>query len=89
MKLAERALGPVTSHGGLRTKAAFRLWLMTAVIVGCSPIAHAQTPAIENDPAASVPKTQSQPPVFSPGPVDLKSLPKNLFVDQKNFWLAP
>jgi membrane-associated phospholipid phosphatase len=31
----------------------------------------------------------SKPQQFSSHPVDLKSLPKNLFIDQKNFWTAP
>jgi hypothetical protein len=31
----------------------------------------------------------SQPPQFSSPPVDLKSLPKNLVLDQKDFWTAP
>jgi hypothetical protein len=32
---------------------------------------------------------QSQPASFDLPPVDLKSLPRNLFTDQKNFWTAP
>lgn len=67
----------------------FRLWLLAAVIAGGSLIVRAQTSAADNDTHPSTPKPQAQPPLFSPGPVDIKSLPKNLFLDQKNFWLAP
>ena len=35
------------------------------------------------------PRIDAQPPLFSVGPVDLKSLPRNLFLDQKTFWTAP
>ena len=53
-------------------------------------MARAQTPADEKQAPAPSPKpllqnlSNSQLP-----PVDLKSLPRNLFVDQKNFWTTP
>ncbi len=75
--------------GAHRFKAVFRAWLLAAMIASGSLIVLAQTPAAEKDTPASTPTPQAQPVVFSPGPVDIKSLPKNLFLDQKNFWLAP
>ena len=90
MKLAELALVfYIPRRGGFCTKAVVRLWLLAALIAGCSLIMRAQTPAAENDTPASASKPQAQPVVFSPGPVQIKSLPKNLFLDQKNFWTTP
>ena len=90
MKLAELALVfYIPRGGGFCTKAVVRLWLLAALIAGCSLIMSAQTPAAENDTPASASKPQAQPVVFSPGPVQIKSLPKNLFLDQKNFWTTP
>ncbi len=78
------------SHpGGHCTTARVRLWLLAAALVaGCSVAAYAQTSTDEKEaPPLSQPSVQV--PEFSPGPVDIKSLPKNLFVDQKTFWTAP
>jgi len=88
MKLAERAV-PAPRVLSRCTKTAITAWLITALIAGCSAIACAQAPADDTDSAPSPPKPGVQSPEFSPGPVDIKSLPKNLFVDQKNFWTAP
>jgi hypothetical protein len=76
--------------------------LLASLIVGCSLIASAQTgdetitPAPTPTPQVQSPKTEVQPsktdaqsPQFSLGPVDLKSLPRNLFLDQESFWTAP
>lgn len=43
-----------------------------------------EKPAATPPPAPGIQAAQSELP-----PVDLKSLPRNLFVDQKNFWSAP
>jgi hypothetical protein len=88
MKLARRvpaaAALPVPSY----TRTA-RVWLVVLIMAGCNGIVSAQTPTVEKDTTAPNPQAQAQPPIFAPGPVDIKSLPKNLFVDQKNFWLSP
>jgi membrane-associated phospholipid phosphatase len=63
-------------------------WLLAALIVGWSGFAGAQEPSKDQTPAASSPANTGAKE-FSPGPVDLKSLPKNLFLDQKQFWTAP
>jgi membrane-associated phospholipid phosphatase len=48
-----------------------------------------QAPADGNKPSTPPSKQEKQSPDFSPAPLDLKSLPRNLFQDQKNFWLTP
>src|ERR1700722_6639985 len=68
-------------------------WLM-AVVLGWSCIARAQVrpdndrPDNKDAPSAS-PKPEVHSPDFSPPPVNLRSLPHNLFRDQENFWSAP
>ncbi len=64
-------------------------WVLVVLMVGCSLIAKAQTPTDEKQPAipSSIPSENSLDLALPP--VDLKSLPRNLFVDQKNFWFAP
>ena len=49
---------------------------------------YAQTPKASNDSSAETSKVD-QTSHFSLPPVDLKSLPKNLFMDQEHFWTAP
>ena len=57
-----------------------------------SPKADVQSPKTEVETPKTGPQSpriDAQPPLFSVGPVDLKSLPRNLFLDQKTFWTAP
>jgi len=86
MKFVETAFpGPSeTARSCIRDLAAS--WLLGMLFVGCSVFACAQEPSKNEAPA---PSSQTRFKQFSPGPVDFKSLPKNLFMDQKNFWLAP
>ncbi|MGA8439295.1 MAG: capsule assembly Wzi family protein [Candidatus Sulfotelmatobacter sp.] len=71
------------------TRALLSLWLLSALFVGGSRVTYAQTPGDEKPAApAPSPNTAKRPPI-SPTPVDLKSLPRNLFQDQKNFWTTP
>jgi membrane-associated phospholipid phosphatase len=58
-------------------------------LIGCGSALLAQETPGGQDTTPSPPPTSSRAPVFLGSPVDLKSLPKNLFVDQKNFWTAP
>ncbi len=64
--------------------------LVVALLVVCSAYVHAQT--IPDSPPRDK-QASPQPPSsqidLEPPPVDLKSLPKNLFMDQKRFWTAP
>jgi membrane-associated phospholipid phosphatase len=65
-------------------------WLLTALVVGASlsgytPWAFAQTPSNEQN---TVPPS-AQPSQLALPPVDLKSLPRNIFLDQKKIVTAP
>src|SRR5579863_9075734 len=62
---------------------------LALAVAACSLTARAQIPQAQSDAAAPAPKDSAQPAFVARPPVDLRSLPKNLFVDQKNFWLAP
>lgn len=69
------------------TKALLKSWLPAAMILGCSCIACAQDPADKNDSAR--PPAPAVTSLDLMGPPDLKSLPRNIFQDQKSFWLTP
>src|SRR6266700_5648457 len=60
-----------------------------ALFMVCAALVHAQSvpdaPSADQQPAS---QNSPSPLNFSPSPVALKSLPKNLFLDQKNFWTA-
>lgn len=93
MRIAETACH--TPKAGDHAKALLS-WVLTALVVGCSLIARAQTSADEQRNSASSTKSEVQSPKpdepfpESPlPPVRLQSLPRNLFLDQKNFWSAP
>ena len=62
--------------------------LLVGLVVGCSIIASAQATSEEKESAAPQ-KSESRSTLFTPGPIEIKSLPKNLFVDQVGFWTAP
>lgn len=49
----------------------------------------AQVPETPTDTSAVTSKPAETRQLLPPRPVDIKSLPKNLFVDQKNFWTGP
>jgi len=49
----------------------------------------AQTPETATDSSTETSKPAETRQLLPPPPVDIKSLPKNLFVDQKNFWTGP
>lgn len=64
-------------------------WILIALIFFCSLIGRAQSDADDKS-VNTPPAALKQPPAdWSLPPVDLKSLPRNLFMDQKNFWTAP
>jgi membrane-associated phospholipid phosphatase len=95
MKLAESARN-TSKNGGCHAQVLLTSWLLAALVVGGSVIASAQTPADERNTPAPTPEAgvqspnpAAQPPDFSPRPVSLQSLPRNLFLDQKSFWSTP
>jgi membrane-associated phospholipid phosphatase len=57
-------------------------------MVGSALLAGAQAAPDDSSPSPS-PQSESQAGDLTLPPVDLKSLPRNLFIDQKNFWLSP
>ena len=65
-------------------KGAGALCLLGVLIGGCSSYSSGQSPADEPE----TPVSSAQPFEQSP-PVQIKSLPKNLLLDQKDFWSAP
>jgi membrane-associated phospholipid phosphatase len=58
-----------------------------SLVVGCLTVS-AQTPP-ESQNAPNAPQKLGNSYDFSSNPVDLKSLPRNLFTDQKAFWSTP
>jgi len=98
MKVATRVRG-MAETGGRHAKARVTWWMAAALVacsLGCQLVAHAQTdsdpqeaPVPSPKPAAQFPKQDMQPTEFWLSPVSLKSLPRNLFQDQKDFWSAP
>lgn len=88
MRFAKTVFHAPPETAGAWSKNLVASWLLAALIVGCSGFACAQEPSKDQTPAASSPANAGAKQ-FSPGPVDLKSLPKNLFLDQKQFWTAP
>ena len=64
-------------------------WLLIALFAVVSSIAIAQTREPTDEPASASKRQLSPLTRVSLPPVNLKSLPKNLFIDQKDFWTAP
>ncbi len=64
-------------------------WMPVALVVGCSLVACAQTPADNKSAPAPSPEPEIQSPELSLPPVRLKALPRSLFMDQKSFWSTP
>jgi membrane-associated phospholipid phosphatase len=88
MKLAA-TLVHTSEIGSYRARAALTSWLVVALVAGCTVMAYGQTPADENPASAPSPKPEAQSPELSMSPLRLQSLPRNLFLDQKNFWSTP
>jgi len=88
MRFAKTVFHTLPETAGACLKNLVASWLLAALILGWSGFACAQEPSKDQTPAASSPANAGAKQ-FSPGPVDLKSLPKNLFLDQKQFWTAP
>src|ERR1700758_3648751 len=88
MKSVETAFPTPPKTARSRLKNSVASSLLAVLVAGGSMLACAQEPSKDETPPPS-PQAQAGPKVFSPGPVDIKSLPKNLFLDQKNFFTAP
>jgi membrane-associated phospholipid phosphatase len=71
------------------SKIMLRSWATITLIVACNLIASAQTPADQQPAPALSPKSQAQPVQLELPPVDLKSLPRNIFLDHKSLVTAP
>jgi membrane-associated phospholipid phosphatase len=88
MEFAETGIN-TSETGCYPAKALVTSWMLAVLLMGCSLIASAQTPTNENNTPAPSPKTEVQSPDSSQLPLRLKSLPRNLFQDQKSFWTTP
>ena len=74
---------------GRYAKAPATSWLLAALVLGSSLVACAQTPTDEKTIPSPSPNREAQSPDSSQLPLRLKSLPRNLFLDQKSFWTTP
>jgi len=72
----------------VRTTTSLNSLLLPSVLLVCTAGIHAQSIPDSADKQRSPQNSESQIELVSP-PVDIKSLPKNLFLDQKDFWTAP
>ena len=88
MKFAETGSPTPPETAGFCVRKLVASWLLAVVFVGCSVIGCAQESQKDQAPAPSA-QTDAGFTERSLAPVDIKSLPKNLFLDQKNFFTAP
>jgi Capsule assembly protein Wzi/PAP2 superfamily len=88
MKFHQTAFHAPPKTAGSRLKTLVASTVLVLLIVVCSPLGWTQTPSEDQVPAPSSQAT-ADAQELSPGPVDIKSLPKNLFLDQKNLFTAP
>jgi membrane-associated phospholipid phosphatase len=84
-----RAKVTPASEVGCHPKSLITLWLSVAVLFAGSWTASAQVATEEKIPPVSPTKPGEQSHPFSLPPVNLRSLPRNLFLDQKDFWTTP
>jgi membrane-associated phospholipid phosphatase len=74
---------------GIGATVFLRACIWTTLVASLTVTLYAQSPTGQNDASTSTGKLEVHVPGSSPQPVDLKSLPKNLFLDQKDLWTAP
>lgn len=67
----------------------FRSRVLILVLFAFAGNTLAQMPEASTDSSAATSKPAEIRQLLPPPPVDIKSLPKNLFVDQKDFWTGP
>ena len=82
---ASRKPGPMSPH----TKFFWLLHLLPVLLCGCNLMATAQAPADEKQSRDSSSSAKANSTEFELPPVDLKSLPRNLFLDQKTLFATP
>jgi Capsule assembly protein Wzi/PAP2 superfamily len=88
MKLAETVnyqSGTASQH--IKFPRTWRLFL--TLFFACGLIASAQTPGDEKQVPDATPKPAAKSPEFGLQPVDLKSLPRNIFIDQAKLFSTP
>jgi membrane-associated phospholipid phosphatase len=92
MKVAETAFRRPLEIARFCIKNLVVSWLVGALFAGSIKLAWAQEPSQQASQDGTPASSSQVAPLFkdqSSDPVNIKSLPKNLFLDQKNFWLAP
>jgi membrane-associated phospholipid phosphatase len=77
------------SKGSIGAKIFITARIWGALLAAWSAIVCAQSSTDQKAQSASSRKPEVQASDFAPGAVDVKSLPKSLVVDQKDFWTAP
>src|SRR5215472_4068379 len=87
MKFGEVAVCGPKKRQQLATVFRSRVLILVLVALGGRVLAQAPEPSTDSTTEASKPAETRQ--LLSPPPVDIKSLPKNLFVDQENLWTGP
>lgn len=88
MKVAETV--PTRVKPGCRYKRILATsWLLAGLLIIGRLAAYGQTSSADEKNASPVPKGTQTESEFQLPPVDLKSLPRNFFVDQKDFWTTP
>src|SRR5579871_4215481 len=74
---------------GQQLAKAFESRVLILVLLAFGGKALGQMPDASNDSSSVTSKPAEVRQLLPPPPVDIKSLPKNLFVDQKNLWTGP
>ena len=87
MKFGEVAV--CKTKKGQQLARVFGSQVLVLVLFGFGGNVIAQMSETPTDASAAASKPTETRPLVQPPPVDIKSLPKNLFVDQKNFWTGP
>lgn len=87
MKVDETSVDTARIRRHLRS--AVRSLSLLAMVVSWSLMMWAQTPGDDKSGPSPPANVEAQDPGLSTEPVHLKSLPRNLFRDQKSFWTTP
>jgi membrane-associated phospholipid phosphatase len=77
-----------TRFSATATSVCLSFLLLFTIVASCNLLSTAQTTEDPNT-AHPQPEVEKSATLYTPGPVDIKSLPKNLLLDQKDFWTAP
>jgi membrane-associated phospholipid phosphatase len=95
-KTSGRVIESVTGQGASSSEAGHSWYgsvaqatLLLVFLICWTSAGLGQVTADRPNTTSDTPTPSSPVPSFFASPVDIKSLPKNLFVDQKDFWTAP